>query len=106
MVLKATVSYYKRSNKQRPPATYRAKRKGGKVVADIKLDPILKKHKDLRRGVLKHEKDEIRAWARGNTAPHRYASKREPRVTHRLGGERGFWREIERRERARARGMR
>lgn len=76
------------------PARYVALRKGNKIIAHITLHPILRKYPDLRIGVLQHETNEIAAWARGNTASHRYANDRESRVTKQLGGVKGFWKEI------------
>jgi len=80
------------------PARYTAQRKGDWVIAHITLHPVLRKYSGLRRGVLGHEMDEIAAWARGNTASHRYANDHEPKVTKKLGGVKGFWKEITRRE--------
>ena len=80
------------------PARYTAQRKGDWVIAHITLHPILKKYSDLRRGVLGHEMDEIASWVEGVTASHRYANGREPRVTKWLGGVKGFWAEVRKRE--------
>jgi hypothetical protein len=74
---------------------------GTDVYATIRLSPVLRKHRDLRDGIVKHEVEEIKAWGRGSTRPHRIANNKEPSVTKRLGGERGFWEEIRRREKAR-----
>jgi len=93
--------YYKRNLRHRSPATYEAEQPHGvgtDVHATIKMSPILRKHKDLRDGILKHEMEEITAWGRGSTRPHRTASSKEPLITRKLGGERGFWKEIDRRE--------
>ena len=93
--------YRKRSKRGGKPASFHAtqpKGVGTDVHAIIKLDPILKKHKDLRKGILRHERKEIEAWGRGRTDSHRYANNREPEVTRRLGGVRGFWKEIRKRE--------
>jgi len=80
------------------PARYTAHRNGDKIIAHITLHPILRKYPDLRRGVLGHEMDEVAAWARGNTAAHHFANNREPEVTKELGGIKGFWKEVQRRE--------
>ncbi len=93
--------YYKRDDKKESPARYSAKQPRGvgtDVYATIKMMPILRKYKDLRKGILKHEVEEIKAWGKGSTRAHRIANGKEPAVTKRLGGERGFWREITRRE--------
>jgi len=101
MKVKFKISYHKdgRRRENVPIAWYDAVRKGDIVYAYIYLHPILRQYPDLRRGVLRHEKDEVTAWAKGNTAPHRYASKREPRITRKLGGKQGFWQEVSKRER-------
>ncbi len=94
--------YYERSDKSRSPASFTARQPKGvgtTVHATIRLDPVLKKHKDLRKGVLKHETDEIRAWGKGKTSTHRLANRKEPQVTRKLGGTKGFWGEIDRRNR-------
>ena len=104
MDIRVRKRYYKRSKKGRSPASFIARQPRGvgtDVHATIRLDPVLKKHKDLRKGVLKHETDEIKAWGKGKTSTHRYANRNEPKVTRRLGGVKGFWREIERRNKRR-----
>ena len=93
--------YYKSNRRSEPPARYSARQPKGigtDVHATIRLAPILKKHKDLRKGILKHEMEEIKAWGKGKTNSHRFASSKEPRVTRKLGGERAFWKEIDRRD--------
>jgi len=98
--------YYKRDRRDESPAIYEARQPKGvgtDVHATIRMSPVLKKHKDLRKGILKHEIEEIKAWGRGSTRPHRIANSKEPKVTKSLGGERGFWREIERREKKKRR---
>lgn len=102
MKLHISKRYYKNSRKGREPAIYHAKQPKGvgtDIHAIVKLDPILKKHRDLRKGILKHESSEIEAWGKGRTACHRYASSKEPEVTRKLGGVKGFWKEIEKRNR-------
>jgi hypothetical protein len=92
-----TKSYYKRSKRGRSPAKFHAVQSGSEVHAKVKLDPVLKRHPDLLRGVLKHENEEIKAWGNGHHAPHLHARSKEPKVTRELGGISGFWREIDRR---------
>lgn len=92
--------YLRRNLRNRSPATYHAVQKNGvgsDVNAVVKLAPILKKHSDLRRGILKHEREEIYGWAKGQTGNHRRANRSEPSLTKKLGGTKGFWNEIDRR---------
>jgi len=90
-------SYYKRSRRGKSPASFHAVQHGDNIKAKVKLDPVLKKHRDLLRGVRKHEREEITAWGKGHHAPHLHARSKEPRITRELGGIKGFWREIDRR---------
>uniref|UniRef100_A0A6M3ID33 Uncharacterized protein n=1 Tax=viral metagenome TaxID=1070528 RepID=A0A6M3ID33_9ZZZZ len=69
-----------------------------KTKATISLDPILKKHPDLQKAVLKHELDEICSWAQGDTAPHKHAREKEVGIPK--GGATGFYKEIKRRSKA------
>ncbi len=95
--------YYKGSRRGKSPSTYRVTQPcgvGSSIHGTIYLAPVLKRHKDLRAGVLKHELGEIRAWGGGTTNAHTIGSSKEPKVTKRLGGVKGFWEEIDRRERA------
>jgi len=94
-------TYYKNSVKGREPIKYSVKQPKGvgtDVHASIKIDPVLKKHKDLRKALLYHEKREISAWGSGKTNAHSLARKREPKLTKNIGGVSGFWKEIGRRE--------
>lgn len=100
MKVYVTKRYWKRNRENESPAVYRAEQRGGvgtDVHATIMMTPVLKKHRDLREGILKHETEEIKAWGRGSTRAHRIASSKEPVATRKLGGERAFWKEIERR---------
>jgi hypothetical protein len=102
MKVHITKSYYKVSRKGREPAKFHATQKGGlghDVHAKVKLDPILKKHKDLERGIMKHEKTEIEHWGHGHPASQHVARFKEPKLTRTIGGVSGFWKEIEKRER-------
>jgi len=90
-------SYYERSRRGKSPASFHAVQHGDNIKAKVKLDPVLKKHRDLLRGVRKHEREEITAWGKGHHAPHLHARSKEPRITRELGGIKGFWREIDRR---------
>ena len=93
-------TYYKVSRKGRPPAKFHAVQHGlgNDVHAKVTLDPILKKHKDLERGIMKHEKEEIEHWGHGHIGAHHIARSKEPKLTRNIGGVSGFWKEIERRK--------
>lgn len=95
-----TKKYYKRSRVGEEPIKYHAKQKriGADVHATVYMDPVLKKHPDLRKALVRHETDEIRAWGKGSSSAHSGARKREPKVIQNIGGVSGFWREIKRRE--------
>jgi hypothetical protein len=101
MKIRVKKRYYKRSQRGREPIKYHASQPRGigtDIQATIKIDPVLKRHKDLRKSLLKHEMDEIREWGRGRRAGHTKARKREPKKIRTIGGVSGFWKEIERRE--------
>ena len=94
--------YYRHSKVGRSPASYKARQPEGKgtdVFMDMKVDPILRKKKarDLKKGIMRHEIEEVRAWGKGSTSPHRDASAKEPKVTRKLGGTSGFWKEAHKR---------
>ncbi|KKM50614.1 hypothetical protein LCGC14_1556010 [marine sediment metagenome] len=94
--------YYKHSRKGRMPVSFQAKQPGGTgtdVHATLYMDPVLKKHKDLRKGLIRHEKEELRAWGSGKSGGHTIALRKEPKLTRDLGGTSGFWKEIEKRKR-------
>lgn len=95
-----TKRYYKRRRTGEEPIKYKAKQKrvGSDVHATVYMDPILKKHPDLRKALVRHETNEIRAWGKGSTSGHSKARKREPKAIRNIGGVSGFWREIKRRE--------
>jgi hypothetical protein len=90
-------SYYARSRRGKSPASFHAVQHGDTIKAKVKLDPVLKKHKDLLSGIRKHEREEIKAWGNGHHTPHLHARSKEPNVTRNLGGVKGFWNEIDRR---------
>ena len=95
--------FYKRSQVGRNPMVFEAKQPKGihtDIYAVINIDPILrkKKHKDLRDGMLKHEKDEIYDWGKGCDKAHHHAKRKEKKLTRSLKSVDGFWREIKRRE--------
>ena len=92
------IKYYKHIRRGEEPAKYTAHQKGNKVDIIIRLDPILKKHSDLRKAIIKHELDETRNWAKKKLASHQYAKNREPEFIKKIGGVSGFWDEIKRRE--------
>ncbi len=100
--IKLRKRYYKRSQKGRSPASFNVRQSegvGSTIHATIKLDPVLKKHKDLRESIVKHEVNEIKAWGEGHHAPHAHARHKEPKLTKHIGGVSGFWKEIEKRGR-------
>jgi len=110
VVLKLFVKkkYYKNSVKGRDPVKYKVKfkehydEKKKKWVAHeghavVFMDPVLKKHPDLRRALLRHETDEIKAEGSGESGAHSKARRNEPKLTKNMGGVSGFWREIKRR---------
>lgn len=71
--------YYKSSKKGRA-GSFRARQPKGvgtTVHATIMLDPSLKQDKRKRERVIKHERDEIKAWGKGRLRPHRVARRKE-----------------------------
>ena len=99
--VKVTYKYYKRVRQGEEPIRYVARQPKGvgtNVFATIYLDPILKKHPDLLKALLKHELNEIKAWGMGKAGVHTKARVREPALTRKIGGVSGFWKEIKRRE--------
>jgi hypothetical protein len=100
MKVHVTKRYYKTTNKKREPISFSANQPRGigtDVHAVIKIDPILKKHKDLRKAMLKHEVYEITDWGKGCNLAHKHAKHKEPKLTREIGGTKGFWKEIKRR---------
>lgn len=96
-----TKRYYKRSVRGREPIKYKARQPHGigkDIHVTIRMDPVLKKHPDLRKALLRHEISEIRAWGKGKTGTHKKAREKEPKLLRKIGGVMGFWREIKRRE--------
>ena len=99
--LHITKQYYKKVQRGRDPIRFHVEQPNGvgtDMHAVIKLDPILKKHNDLRKVLLKHETDEMMAWGKGSTRAHTLARKKEPKAIRYIGGVSGFWNEIKRRE--------
>jgi hypothetical protein len=97
------VGYYKNSNRNRSPAVFEVREPNGlgkASYAKIRLDPILKRKGfgDLRRDILKHEKNEIDAWERGSFAQHWVAKGKEGKLTSGMKTPQDFWREIDRRK--------
>jgi len=80
------------------PIYYVAKQQGvgGPVTATIYIHPVLRSPKlaDLRRSLVKHEMDEIKAWARGYKDPDGYAHRREPQYLKRIKTVQQFWRVV------------
>ena len=100
MKIFVTKKYYARTRRGREPIRFKARQKkvGSDVHATIVMDPILKKHSDLRKALLAHEKREISSWGRGKKGSHLKARKKEPKKLQKIGGVTGFWKEIKRRE--------
>ena len=101
-----TKRYYPKSLVGREPIRYSAKQPNGigsTVYAIIYLDPILRKHPDLERALMRHEVNEIRAWSTGKPGAHTIAKSKEPKMLRDIGGVSGFWREIARREKRKVR---
>lgn len=96
------VVYYKRSDRNRSPAIFEVVEPNGlgkSSFAKIRLDPILRnnKYSDLKRDILRHEKNEIDSWERGSFAPHFVSKGREGRLTSGMRTPQDFWAEIDRR---------
>ncbi len=92
--------YYKTSSRKRSPIKFVAVQPEGKgttVHATLHIDPVLRKHKDLRNAMLKHEVIEIKHWGEGGRSSHYHAKSKEPKLTRNMGLG-GFWREIDRRK--------
>ena len=101
MKVKIIKKYYRRSQKGRDPIKFHAVQSGGigtDVHAVVRLDPILRKHKDLRKAMLNHEEYEITDWGRGCNKAHHHAKRREPVLTRKIGGVSGFWKLVGKRE--------
>ena len=102
MKLHIKKKYYSRVRWGEQPIKFRISQPKGigtDVYCVIYLDPILKRHKDLREALLKHEIEEITDWAKGGKGSHSKARRSEPVIIRNLGGVSGFWREVKRRER-------
>ena len=67
---------------------------GSDIHAEIRLDPSLKKHPDLRRALIRDEKNKIREWGRGNA----FKKAKTPRLLRDIGGVKNVRDEIKRRE--------
>lgn len=88
-MFKIIKKYYKRSRRGEPVIMYHAKDTNGDFKLDkkdkviVKIDPALKKRKDIERSLMKHEKTELMLRARGvnlNKA-HRIARSKESKLT-------------------------
>ena len=104
MKVKIRKRYLKNSRSGKSPIHFRAVQPKGEntdVHAIIILDPVLKKHADLRKPMIKHEVDEIRHWGEGNHCKHshKHAKNREPKLTRDMSVN-SFWQEIKRRKHA------
>jgi hypothetical protein len=94
--------YYKHTKSGREPIRFHVTQPEGigtDIYGTIWLDPVLRKraNADLRKALIKHETDEIKAWGRGKSGVHTKAKSKEPKLIREIGGVSGFWREIERR---------
>jgi hypothetical protein len=95
-------TYLKRNLRKHSPARFHARQPKGvgtDVFATVKLAPVLRKHKDLHKGIMKHEEHEIREWGKGRHDAHERARLKEPKATRKLASTKEFWQEIERRKR-------
>ena len=107
MRLNLKTQYYQRSRRGKSPATYRARQPSGAgtdVHATVKLDPVLRKHPDLRRHIMAHEKREIKAWGSGMSRDR--ASRLAERATKRddhFDTRSEFWGLIDKRKKGRKR---
>jgi hypothetical protein len=102
MKIKIRKKYLKRSQKGKSPARFHAVQPRGEnttVHALIVLDPVLRKHVDLRKPIVKHEVNEIQHWGEGNHCHHAHihAKSKEPKLTRNMSVD-GFWQEIEKRK--------
>jgi hypothetical protein len=88
-LFKIVKKYYKKPRRGEPIIRYKAKDsnenfrldKGDKII--IRIDPALKKRRDIERSLMKHEKTELMLRAKGvklNKA-HRIARSKEPKLT-------------------------
>jgi hypothetical protein len=101
MKVKIRKVYYKRIKSGRDPVRFEAVQPNGlntDVHAVVKIDPILKKYPDLRKPMLQHEKHELVMWGKGHADAHSHAKRKEPKRTRCIGGVKGFWSEIKKRE--------
>lgn len=102
MKLKIRKKYLKNSRSRKSPIHFRASQPDGEctdVHAIIVLDPVLRKHADLRKPMIKHEVDEIRHWGEGHHCHHAHihAKSREPKLTRNMSVN-SFWSEVKRRK--------
>jgi hypothetical protein len=98
MKIKTKVSYYERQRTGKSPATYHATQPNGvgtTVHAKIKLDPSLKNRPSIRKLVVLHEKNEIKAWGQGKPKPHAVAKKATKR-DNKFDSNSEYWRLIKR----------
>ncbi len=99
MKIKSQVSYFDRVRRGKSPASYHANQPNGvgkTVYAKIKLDPILKDKPKVRRLVILHEKNELKAWGLGESkkGAHKIA-KRATKRDDKFDTSREFWRLIQ-----------
>lgn len=101
MKIKIRKKYLKRNYTNDSPVKFHARQPNGvgtDVQAIITIAPVLRKHPDLRKPMVKHEVDEIKHWAVNHSGSHDHAKGKEPKLTRNIGGVSGFWKEIKRRE--------
>jgi len=101
MKVKIRKVYYKNVRHGRDPIHFHAVQPNGvgtDVHAELHIDPILRKHKDLKRAMVNHEKHELMMWGKGHADAHQHAKRKEPKLTRCIGGVNGFWNEIKKRE--------
>lgn len=97
MKIKIRKQYLKHSYKGKSPIHYHAEQPNGvgtTVHATLHIDPVLRKHPDLRKPMVQHEVDEIRHWGEARKGNSHYHAKRlEPIRTRNLTVNQ-FWKEV------------
>ena len=102
MKVKIRKKYLKTNRAWQSPIKFRATQPKGEntdVHALIIMQPVLKKHPDLRKPMIRHEVDEIKHWGEGSCChhAHKHAKSREPKLTRNMSVN-SFWSEIKRRK--------
>ena len=98
--IKLTEKYYKQSRTGRDPIKLHMSQRCPctDVNLTVTMDPVLKKHPDLKADLIQHEINEAKCWGKGETGCHRKASQQDSKLLKNIGGVTGFWREIAKRK--------